>query len=233
MQHAGSALQNLSADEEVPEKEFEGLPRLKSSLNIKSKPKTKHQKGTYRRGRALGKAAAPSSNDSRVLTAAPTTIFGSASFDLDLSETLPSLDSIDEQPKGVVTVAEGSVLAPSKAQEERYLAESAAVSGRRQPVDRGQGGNGISGGMSNGGAGSRDSRDEGQQQGASLERVGGGENGQGGWEGPGATGSRRSASNALATQSAEGQAAARLQEPLPEEPQGYSLMWYVLHNPST
>ena len=234
MHDAGSALQNLSADEEVPEKEFDVLPRLKSSLNIKSKPKTKHQKGTYRRGRALGKSAAPTSNDSRVLTAAPKTLFGSASFDLDLSETTPSLDSTDE-PAGVVTVAEGSVLAPSQAQEERYRAESAAIFAGRRPDNMRQGGNGVSGGRSEGGAGpmqGEGSRDDGQQQGGSLERVGGGSNGQGEWESPGATGSRRSASNTLATQSPQEQASARLQEPLPEEPQGYSLMWYALQKPA-
>lgn len=227
MHVAGSALQNLSADEEVLEKEFEAIPRLKSSLNIKSKPKTKHQKGTYRRGRAQGKTAAPTSNDPRVLTAAPTTVFGSASFDLDLSDSL-TLDSGDE-PAGVVTLAEGSLLAPSKEQADRYLAEA---SGRRQPADRARGGNGVNGDGSEGGKGSAQRvgmGDEGQQEGA-VERVGGGGNGQGDWEGPGANGSRRTASNALARQSGQEQVAARLQEPLPEEPQGYSLMWCASHD---
>ena len=226
--YAGTALQNLSADEEVLEMEYEPIPRLKSSLNIKTKPKTKHQKGTYRRGRTQSKASPPSSNDPRVLAAAPTTLFGSASFDLDWSDQ-QSLDSTDE-PGAVVTIAEGSVLAPSQEQEDRYLAEAAEAWGRRYPANRGQSGNGVSEGGSNGSGGS--GRGDERQQEAPLERAGGNGDRQGDWEGSGATGSRQSASNTLARQDAQEQAAARLQEPLPEQPQGYSLMWYGLqHDP--
>ena len=231
MHAAGSALQNLSADEEVPEKEYDAIPRLKSSLNIKSKPKTKHQKGTYRRGRTQGKTITPTSNDPRVLSAAPTTLLGSASFDLDLSEQ-PSLDSADE-PAAVMTVAEGSVLAPSQEQEDRKIAEAAEAFGRSQPGDSSQAGNGASGGnRSNGNQGSAQravGEDERQQKG-SLERADGSGGGQGDWEGSGATGSRQSASNTLATRGAQEQAAVRMQEPLPDQPQGYSLMWYGLQD---
>lgn len=228
MHAAGSALQNLSADEEVPEKEYEAIPRLKSSLNIKSKPKTKHQKGTYRRGRTQGKIT-PTSNDPRVLSAAPTTLLGSASFDLDLSEQ-PSLDSADERD-AFMTVAEGSILAPSQEQEDRKLAEAAEASGRGQSGETSQAGNGASGdNRSNGSQGSaqRAGRDDERQQKGLLERADGSGNGQGDWEGSGATGSRQSASNTLATRDAQEQAAVRMQEPLPDQPQGYSLMWYGL-----
>ena len=214
----GSALQNLSADEEVPEKEYDGFPRLKSTLKIKSKPKTKHQKGTYRRGRTQGKpSSTPTSNDSRILTAVGAkTLAGSASFDLDLSEP-PSVDSIDLAPS--VTVAEGSVLAPSREQEERYVAKSAeAFRGRRDPADRDQGGNAVSEDGLNGNQ-------------ASAQRAAQGVDRQDDWEGSGARGSRQSASSTLATRDAGDQAAARVQEPLPEEPQGYSLMWCALQGP--
>ena len=231
MHGAGSALQNLSADEEVPEKEYDAIPRLKSSLNIKSKPKTKHQKGTYRRGRTYSKTATPTSNDPRVLSAAPTTLFGSASFDLDLSEQ-PSLDAADEMG-AVMTVAEGSVLAPSQEQEDWNLAEAAGASGRGRPGDSSQAGNGASGdNRSNGSLGSAQSagREGERQQEGSLERARGSGDGQGDWEASGATGSRQSASNTLATRDAQEQTAVRMQEPLPDQPQGYSLMWYGLQD---
>ena len=229
---AGSALQNLSADEEVPEKEYEGIPRLKSTLNIKSKPKTKHQKGTYRRGRTLGKSSStPTSNDSRIITAASArTLSGSASFDLDLSEP-QSVDSLDLAPS--LTVAEGSVLAPSREQEERYVAKSAEVfRGRRNPADGDEGGNGVSEDRldeSQGFAQRAAQADERQGEGSMLRGSGSGGR-QDDWEGSGARGSRQSASNTLATRDAGDQAAARVQEPLSEEPQGYSLMWCALQN---
>lgn len=235
MHATGSALQNLSADEEVPEKEYDGIPRLKFSLNIKSKPKTKHQKGTYRRGRTQGKTATPTSNDPRVLAAAPTTVFGSASFDLDFSEQ-PSLDSGDELAS-TMTVAEGSVLAPSQEQEDRRLAKAAEASGRGQPAGSNQAGNGaFQGNRSNGSEGSAQradwqmkGEDERQQQ-TSLERAGVSGDGQGEWEGSGATGSRQSASNTMAGRDAQEQVAVRMQESLPDQPQGYSLMWYALQH---
>lgn len=229
MHATGSALQNLSADEEVPEKEYEGIPRLKSSLNIKSKPKTKHQKGTYRRGRTQGKTTTPTSNDPCVLAAAPTTVFGSASFDLDFSEQ-PSLDSADDMAS-TMTVAEGSVLASSQEQEDQRLAKGAEASGRRQPAGSNQAGNGaFQGNLGNGSEGPAQRagwESEGQQQ-TSLERAGASDNGQGEWEGSGATGSRQSASNTLASRDVQEQVAVRMQEPIPDQPQGYSLMWYGL-----
>ena len=232
MHAAGSALQNLSADEEVPEKEYDAIPRLKSSLNIKSKPKTKHQKGTYRRGRTQGKTTTPTSNDPRVLSAAPTTLFGSASFDLDLSEQ-PSLDSSADELGAIMTVAEGSVLAPSQEQEDRKLADAAEAFRRSQPGDSSQAGNGASeGNSSNGNQGSaqRAGREDERRQKGSLERAGGSGDGVGDWEGSGASGSRQSASNTLATAGAQEQAAVRMQEPPPDQPQGYSLMWYGLQD---
>lgn len=106
---------------------------------------------------------------------------------------------------------EGSVLAPSQAQQDRYESRSAeasssALSRRTQP------GNGVSS------AGSTDSERSAQR---------GGEEGQGLGESEesGASISRQSASNTLATRDAGEQAAARVQEPIPEEQQGYSLMW--------
>ena len=210
----------------MPEEEYEAIPRLKSSLNIKSKPKTKHQKGTYRRGRTQSKTTTPISNNPRVLSATPTTLYGSASFDVDLSEQ-PSLDSADERD-AVMTVAEGSVLAPSQEQEDQKLAEAAEASGRGQPDDSSQAGNGSFGGSrSSGSQGSaqRAGRDNERQQKGPLERADGSGNGQVDWEGSGSTGSRQSASNTLATRDAQEQAEVRLQEPLPDQPQGYSLMW--------
>ncbi|DBA91995.1 TPA: hypothetical protein ACH3X2_003884 [Trebouxia sp. C0005] len=208
---AGSALQNLSADEEVLEKEYEGIPRLKSTLKIKSKPKTKHQKGTYRRGRRPDRSG-PSSNNSSILNAsASTTGFQSEAFDLDLTDQ----QSWDEQQVSSLSgdFLEGSVLAPSQAQQDRYESRSAeasssALSRRTQP------GNGVSS------AGSTDSERSAQR---------GGEEGQGLGESEesGASISRQSASNTLATRDAGEQAAARVQEPIPEEQQGYSLMWLV------
>lgn len=215
----------------MPEKEYEGIPRLKSSLNIKSKPKTKHQKGTYRRGRTYSKTATPTSNDPRVLSAAPTTLFSSASFDLDLTEQ-PSLDSADELG-AVMTVAEGSVLAPSQEQEDRELAKAAGASGRGQLGDSGQAGNGaIGNNRSNGSQGSaqRAGREGERQQQESPERAEGCNDGQGDWEGSGAIGSRQSASNTLATRDVQEQTTVRMQEALPDQPQGYSLMWYGLQD---
>ncbi len=155
---AGSALQNLSADEEVLEKEYEGIPRLKSTLKIKSKPKTKHQKGTYRRGRRPERSG-PASNNSSILNAsASTTGFQSEAFDLDLTDQ----QSWDEQQMSNMSgdFLEGSVLAPSQAQQDQYesyesrsaeASSSAAVSRRPQP------GNGVSS------AGSSDSEESAQR----------------------------------------------------------------------
>ena len=216
----------------MPEKEYTGIPRLKSSLNIKSKPKTKIQKGTYRRGRTQGKSAAlPTSDDPRVLTAAaPTTLSGSASFDLDLSEQQQhSLDSSDLAEN--VTVADGSVLAPSLDQEERYVAQSAAAPGQREsnPGVRGQGSNDSRAGplMGNSRSPGRAERTDERQAEGEWDSTEGGVGLQGDWQNPGSSDVRQGGSNSLARRGAGDQAAARVQEPLPEEPQGYSLMWYA------
>ncbi len=208
---AGSALQNLSADEEVLEKEYEGIPRLKSTLKIKSKPKTKHQKGTYRRGRRPDRSG-PASNNSSILNAsASPTGFQSEAFDLDLTD-----QSWDEQQISNMSgdFLEGSVLAPSQAQQDQYESRSAEASSSAA-VSRGtQPGNGVSS------LGSTDSE-------GSAQRGGEEGRGQGELEGSRASSSRQSASNTLATRDAGEQAAARVQEPIPEEQQGYSLMWYA------
>ena len=152
-------------------------------------------------------------------------------IDLDLSET-PSLDTADER-HALMIVAEGSVLAPSQRRPE---SRGCRGSGRGRPGDRSQAGNGASGGnRSNGSQGSaqKAGRDDERQQKGLLERADGSGNGQGDWEGSGATGSRQSASNTLATRDAQEQAAVRMQEPLPDQPQGYSLMWYGLQPPMT
>lgn len=206
---AGSALQNLSADEEVLEKEYEGIPRLKSTLKIKSKPKTKHQKGTYRRGRRPDRSG-PASNNSSILSAsASTTGFQSEAFDLDLTDQ----QSWDEQQMSNMSgdFLEGSVLAPSQAQQDQYESRSAEAASSAA-LRRTQPGNGVSS------AGSSDSERSAQR--GSEEGYDQGES-----EGSGASSSRQSASNTLATRDAGEQAAARVQEPIPEEQQGYSLMW--------
>lgn len=208
MSIAGSALQNLSADEEVLEKEYEGIPRLKSTLKIKSKPKTKHQKGTYRRGRRPDRAL-PISNNSSVLSASSTG-FQSASFDLDLTDQ----QSMDEQQisNWDGDFLDGSVLAPSQTQQDRYTSQSAEASSTKGLSGRTQASNGVD---SAGPSGREDSAQSGEQ----------GEANQGDLVGSGADSSRQSASNPLAVRDAGGQAAARVQEPIPEEQQGYSLMW--------
>ena len=207
---AGSALQNLSADEEVLEKEYEGIPRLKSTLKIKSKPKTKHQKGTYRRGRRRDRSGPVSNNSSILDASASTTGFQSEAFDLDLTDQ----QSWDEQQMSNMSgdFLEGSVLAPSQAQQDRYESWSAEASSSAALSRRTQPGNGVSS------AGSTDR--EGPAQRGSEEGQG-----QGEWGGSGASSSRQSASNSLATRDAGEQAAARVQEPIPQEQQGYSLMW--------
>jgi len=207
---AGSALQNLSADEEVLEKEYEGIPRLKSTLKIKSKPKTKHQKGTYRRGRRPEKSGPVSNNPSILGASASTTGFQSEAFDLDLTDQ----QSWDEQQMSSMSgdFLEGSVLAPSQAQQDQYESRSAEASSSAALSRRTQPGNGVSN------AGSTDS-ERSAQRGSEEGR------GQGEWEGSDASSSRQSASNTLATRDAGEQAAARVQEPISEEQQGYSLMW--------
>ena len=212
----GSALQNLSADEEVLEKEYEGIPRLKSTLKIKSKPKTKHQKGTYRRGRNLTKTN-PTSNDSRVLGATMTAPpFQSESFDLDLSEW----ESVDDPLPGQsisnleIQSSEGSVLAPSQAQQDRYSSQSAEASSRK--------------GLSRRTGSVNDSKRAGDQGGSAQQsdEIGTSEGNQ---EGAGASGSsRQTASSSLATRDAGDQADANVQEHVPEQQQGYSLMWCVV-----
>ena len=197
-------MQALSADEEVLEKEYEGIPRLKSTLHIKSKPKTKHQKGTYRRGRRPDRAAAPATNDPQVLRAAA---LRSEWFDLDLtkSESFDLDFSVDDQQWG--SVLEGSVLAPSQAQEDRFKAAEASRTSALAP--RTQRGDASS---SNG------------AEGLVQQKGGAGDD----WEGPGAVGSRQNASNTLASRGGGEQVAARLQEAMPpQQQQGYSLMWYA------
>lgn len=121
---AGSALQALSADEEVEEKEFEGSRLLRSSLKIKSKPKMKHQMGTYRRGRKLGKNP-PASNEAQLLSASQ---LNGRSLS-DVADHIASEDFIapdDEEysgsengsPRGAVQQSEGTVLAPSDPQQQ-------------------------------------------------------------------------------------------------------------------
>lgn len=241
---AGSALQNLSADEEVLEKEYKGIPRLRETLNIKGKPRTKHQKGTYRRGRNLSKTT-PISNNSQVLEAT-TTPFQSESFDLDFADQATVDDPLPGQQISNLKVQrpQGTVLAPSpsqqgqQTQQEQYTAKSAQQYSQRQPASREDGSNAIDSSQGGKSEGSVERQDvSGAQDGDGQESA---SSNQGltssnalatrdaGSKGQGVTSSRPNANNALATRDAGDQAAGRLQEPLQEEPQqGYSLMWLI------
>lgn len=201
----GSALQALSADEEVEEKEYEGSRRLKSSLNIKSKPKMKHQMGTYPRGRKLnlGKNL-PASNEAQLLQASQfngKSLSDVADYIASDEFTTPDNREANGAPsgsqRGAVRQSEGSVSAPSDAQQMR--AASASQSG-----------------LSSG---------NGSAQGSSLAVRGETGSGQNGVEAKGR--GKPDASNPLASRDAGEQAAARVSEPVAEEPegQGLSLMW--------
>ena len=136
------------------------------------------------------------------------------------SQSSQAWDSADDLAS-TMTVAEGSVLAPSQEQEDRKLAKAAEASGRRQPAGSNQAGNGAFPGNGSNGSDGLAQRagweGEGQQQ-ASLERAGGSSDSQGEWEGAGAVGSRQSASNTLASRDAQEQVAVRMQEPIPDQP---------------
>lgn len=130
----------MSADEEVEEKEFEGSRRLKSSLHIKSKPKIKHQMGTYPRGRKLqmGKNP-PASNEAQLLSASQ--LNGTslsdvadhiASDEFAVPENQDRAQNGSGAEKGVIKPSEGSVLAPSEAQQASRDEPSAQAESARQ-----------------------------------------------------------------------------------------------------
>ena len=236
------------------EKEYKGIPRLRSTLNIKGKPRTKIQKGTYRRGRNLSKTT-PISNNAQVLEAtASKPPFQSESFDLDFADQLTVDDPLPGQPISELKVQQspGSVLAPSTSQQEQYEAKSAQQYVQQRPASKSDGGNGQPTKQDSGnglGSSRREATDPrgvgsgvqgGQSQGPGLgsnrqddsNGLAARDDGDKGVlrQGPGSAKGGQNVSNAIATRDAAEQAAARVQEPVEgseEQPQqGYSLMWY-------
>ena len=207
---SGAALQALSADEEVPEKEYEGSRRLRSSLNIKSKPKMKKQMGTYRRGRNLGRTP-PVTNDAQLLSASSSNASALSDVPSQLSdESSGPSGSVSEaaakngaqRNQSPVRLAEGSVLAPAKSQQDRAESQQAQheseVAGPSNDVGDPKGSTGDS---------------------SSLAVARGGVEGRGG--------TVPDAGNPLATRDAGEQAAVRVSEPQAAEPEskGLPLMW--------